>query len=200
MPGTRLTPRIGVLVAVLLARPVIAQDDVQNTSYVTDEDHRVLRHEAVIDAPVEEVWSAFTTSEGLRSFVAPVATIDFGVGGRWEASYDPRAEIGDPENIVNEVLAYLPGKMLAIRVVRTPPDFPHPDVIRRISTVMRMEPAGPGRTRVVISMVGWRDGPAWDQIYAGFERDNAIVLRRLQERFRTGPIDWEAVYAERTPQ
>ena len=37
---------------------------------------RVLRHEVDVNAPPAAVWHAFTTSEGLRGFVAPVASID----------------------------------------------------------------------------------------------------------------------------
>lgn len=199
MSRPRFTTGISLLLAVLLSAPAIAQDAVENTSYVTGEGLRVLRHEAVVHATAEDVWTAFTTSRGLRSFVAPVAAIDFGVGGRWEASYDPGADIGDPGNIVNEVIAYLPGEMLAIRVAQAPPDFPYPDLIRRVSTVIELEPVGSDRTRVVTTMVGWGAGPAWDRLYGTFERDNAIVLRRLRKRFRSGPIDWAAVYAERSP-
>lgn len=193
---TRASLSLPILIALFASSPAGAQPQVVDVSYETDDGGRVLCHAAVVEAPPDEVWAAFTSPEGLRSFVAPVATIELAVGGRWEASYDPSAEIGDPANIVNEILSYVPGRMLSIRVSRTPPDFPHPDVVRRVWTVIELEPVHPGRTRVVTSMIGWRSGPAWDRIYEAFERDNAIVLRRLQERFRSGPIDWASVYAE----
>lgn len=169
---------------------------VENTSYRDADGRRVLRQSVVVEAPVDSAWRAFTTSEGLRSFVAPVAAIDLEVGGRWEASYDRDARIGDPGNIVNEILAYLPGEMLSIRVRRAPPDFPFPEEVKELWTVIQFDEAGPERTRVTETMLGWEEGRAWDALYAAFERDNATVFRRLRERFRTGPVDWEEAAPE----
>ena len=36
---------------------------------------RTLVNEAVIDAPVDTVWKLFTTPEGMRSWMAPVADV-----------------------------------------------------------------------------------------------------------------------------
>jgi hypothetical protein len=94
---------------------------VRNTSFVTADGERVLQHQVDVDAAPAAVWRAFTTSEGLRGFAAPVAAIDFRIGGHWEASYNPAGHLGDPGNILNEVVAYLPGRMLTIRIARTPP-------------------------------------------------------------------------------
>lgn len=169
---------------------------VENTSYRDADGHRVLRQSVVVEAPVDSVWRAFTTGEGLRSFVAPVAEIDLEVGGRWEASYDRDARIGDPGNIVNEILSYLPREMLSIRVRRAPPDFPFPDEVKEVWTVIQLEEMDDGRSRVTETMLGWKEGRAWDALYAAFERDNATVFRRLSERFRSGPVDWDEVAPE----
>lgn len=183
---------IVTLVWILLSISVANAETITNTSYVLPTGERVLQQQAIVSAPLADIWRAFTTSEGLRSFMAPVALIDFRAGGIWEASYDPNAKIGDPGNIRNEVLAYVPMKMIVVRVVRTPPSFPHPDVAKSVWTVLEFEDLGFNRVRVSSSMVGWRSGPEWDQIYNFFERGNAQVLSELQKRFVEGPKKWLA--------
>lgn len=167
----------------LLVASIAAAQNVANTSYTAPDGQRVLQQQAVVNAPLGDVWRAFTTSEGLRSFVAPVAQIDFRLGGIWEASYNPEAKIGDPGNIRNEIIAYEPMKMMAVRIVNTPPNFPHPEVAKAVWTVLDFDDLGFGRTRVTASMVGWKNGPEWDQIYNFFERGNEQVFAKLQKRF-----------------
>ena len=165
--------------------------DVKDTSYALPSGDRVLRHEGIVRAVPMEVWKAFTTGEGLRSFAAPVADIDLRIGGLWEASYDPTRKIGDPGNIRNEVLSYLPGRMLSIRVREAPPRFPHPDIAKSVFTVILFEAAAADATRVEISMLPYKRGEGWDDIYGFFEYGNPIVLGHLQRRFESGPIDWK---------
>jgi uncharacterized protein YndB with AHSA1/START domain len=180
---------IGAVLAVVprAARPA-ASSDVRLTSYTAPDGSRVLRHEVVVDAPPAAVYRAFTTSEGLRGFVAPVASIDARPGGMWEAAYDPNGRLGNPGNILNQVIALVPDRLIAIRIYRTPPGFPHPDVAARIWTTIEMIDEGSGRTRVVTSMYGWESGPEWDQVYTFFERGNALVSRHLRDYVAGRPI------------
>ena len=179
--------RLGLLLGFLLACASASAQTVENTSYVSPAGERVLQHQVVVTASLADVWNAFTTSEGLRSFVAPVAQIDFRVGGIWEASYNPQAKIGDPGNIRNEIVAYVPLRMLTIRVVNAPPKFPFPDEIKQVWTVIEFEDLGMSRVRVTGSMAGWKTGPSWDALYKMFEADNAIVMGKLQKRFQPVP-------------
>ena len=155
--------------------------EVRTTSYVMPAGDRVLSTEVEVDATPSTVWRALTTSEGLRGFAAPVAAIDLRPGGMWEASHDRAAQLGDPGNILNEVITYVPERMLSIRIARTPPNFPHPEVARQVWTVIEIVDLGHGRSRVVTSMCGWKQGPAWDDIYNFFDQDNRIVASRLKE-------------------
>lgn len=181
------------LLATFWSGLALAAEAVENTSYVLPNGERVLRQSGVVRAPIAEVWKAFTTTEGFRSFAAPVAAIELRVGAIWEASYRLEAKIGEPGNIQNEVLSYLPERMLSIRVRRTPPGFPHPEVAKSVWTVVLFEEVSGGMTRVTEVMLGWKSGPEWDEIYRFFERGNAIVLLRLQQRFDSGPINWKEI-------
>jgi uncharacterized protein YndB with AHSA1/START domain len=181
--------------AVLAVVPRIASrapaSEVRLTSYVDGSGARVLRHEVVVDAPPSAVYRAFTTSEGLRGFVAPVASIDARPGGLWEATYDPNGRLGNPGNLLNQVIALVPDRLIAIRIYRTPPGFPHPEVATRVWTTIELFDEGAGRTRVVTSMYGWQSGPEWDQIYKFFERGNTIVSRHLSAYLARERVAWD---------
>ncbi len=167
----------------LLIGSSAAAQSVVNTSYVSPSGERVLQQQAIVTASLAAVWQALTTTEGLRSFLAPVVQIDFRAGGIWETSYDPAAKIGDPGNIRNEILAYVPMKMIVVRVVNAPPAFVHPEVAKAVWTVIDLEDLAFDRVRVTSTMAGWKKGPEWDQVYDFFSRGNAQVLSALQKRF-----------------
>lgn len=180
------------LVLGLVAGPVETArgQDVANTSYVAPDGTRVLQQSIVVPAALEDVWHAFTTTDGIRSWAVPVADVDFRLGGIWESSYDRDAEIGDPANIRNRYLSYVPMRMISFQAVQAPPDFPHPEVLEDIFTVVEFEALGPERVRVTESMMGYRSGEAYDAVYRLFERGNAWTFRQLHRRFTEGPVDW----------
>lgn len=165
---------------------------VESCSRVEDDGSRTLCHEVVVAAPREEVWRLLSTSEGLRSWVAPVVALELRLGGLWEASYNPDAALGDPGNIHNRVLSFAPGRMLSIQVDRAPPGFPHTDIVRGMWSVIELQDVGEGQTRVRVSGMGYRQGPSHDELYAFFDQGNAWTLQQLQRRIVGGPIDWRA--------
>ena len=162
----------------------------QETSYIAASGEKILRHEVTVHASLSEVWKIFTTGEGLRSVIAPVAEIDFRLGGIWEATYDPKGKIGDPNNILNRVISYLPMEMISIQISRTPPGFPFSEVAKQIWTVIQFKEIDDQHVRIVTSMLGWKEGKDWQTVYNLFQQDNAIESQRLYERFKSGPRKW----------
>ena len=143
-----------------------AAQTVRDTSYQDTAGSRVLRME--VDAPVsvKEAWRLWTTSDGLRSWMAPVIDVELRVGGKWEASYDPQKKIGDEGNIHNEILSYVPYRMVSMRVAKFPDDYPlDQEKVRKTHTVVLFEELDEDRTRVIVCGVGYGDGPDWDAIY-----------------------------------
>ncbi len=158
-----------------------------DTSVTQPDGARILRESIVIAAPRQALWNAFATSDGLRSWEAPVAAIDLRVGGALEASYDPKARLGDPNNIKHEVLGFLPGELLLFRNVQAPHGFKHQDLFARTTTIIQFEDAGPGRTKVTVSGVGYGTGKDFDELYAFFHAGNAYLLEMLKAHFEGGP-------------
>ena len=67
--------------------------------------------EIEIDASIDQVWDAFTTTAGFKSWAAPLADVDFKIGGKWRANYNPQGKLGDATTIENTILSYDPRRM-----------------------------------------------------------------------------------------
>jgi uncharacterized protein YndB with AHSA1/START domain len=168
-----------------------ADSPVRDESYVDAEGRRVLQQSVEVPAAVADVWAAWTTSEGFRSWAAPVAAIDLRLGGLMETSYDVRAGLGAPNNIRNEIVAFVPRRMLAMRNRQAPPNTPFDAAtFQSLHTVLLMEPLGDKSTRVTVVQPGYGSGAAYDGVYRHFAWGNGWTLERLRERFVKGPADW----------
>src|SRR5688572_14261688 len=127
--------------------------------------------EAVVNAPVEAVWSAWTTVEGIQSWMVAKTDIDLRVGGLWRTSYTRDADLAGDAAIHHRVLAFDPGRMLAFQTIKTPKAFPFPGILTTW-TVVYFEPAGTGQTRVTVRMLGYTDDPESQKMRAFFEAGN----------------------------
>lgn len=163
----------------------------RNTSYEV-EGQRVLRHEGIVDASLEQVWTTCTTAEGMRTYLAPVVEFELKTGGKYDTNYRPGSRIGDAGTIHNEVLAYLPRKMLSFKVGLTDRFPAGPRQAGTLFAVLEFDRISDQKTKVTISMAGWGSGPDWDQVYEFFDRGNAYTLASLQQRFVNGPVNWKA--------
>lgn len=168
-----------------------AANDVVSEETILDDGRRMLRQEIVVDAPLNDVWHVFTTSEGWESWAVAFANVDFRVGGIIETSYDPHAKPGDPANIRNKVLSYLPYRMLSIQAVQAPPGFPHAELLPNLHSVIEFEAVDESRTRVIINGVGYGEGEGYDRLLEFFRRGNAWTFEKLRQRFELGPVDWD---------
>jgi uncharacterized protein YndB with AHSA1/START domain len=171
----------------LLAEPAKDYPRVDDTSYTEPNGNRVIRLAIDIAAPAEDVWRAFTTAEGWKSFAVAFASVDMQVGGLIETSYNPKAQVGDPDNIKNEIVAYAPGRILAIRCVQAPRNFAHKQEFFGTSTLIEVVPLKKRKTQVVITAAGYRVGQAYDDLFKMFRWGNAYTLEKLRQSFEGAP-------------
>jgi uncharacterized protein YndB with AHSA1/START domain len=153
------------------------------TGSVWAQDVSPIVSEGIVEAPLDAVWAAWTTSDGLRSWLAPHAEIDLRVGGRMRTNYSAQGTLGDPQTIENTVLSLDPRKMLSIKVAKTPDGFPFPNAIQQMWTVLYFEEAGPGRTKVRVVSLGFRPDEESQKMRAFFDRGNAVTVEQLQRHF-----------------
>ena len=137
----------------------------------------------VIDAPPDEIFECFKTSEGIvKAWGVAQAKNDFRVGGQIRTAYSNETDLDSPKAIVNTILAYVPGRMLAIK-----PTAPQgaPDWLEAICdagwSVIALEPLGTQRTRLVITGMGYGPGPLFDKAYSFFEQGNQATLKHMQQ-------------------
>ncbi len=164
---------------------------VKNSSFVTPAGERVLRHETTVNGSLADVWDAFTTSEGLMTFMAPVVHMELKTGGVFDSNYRVGSKLGDPGTIHNQVLNYIPMQMFSIKVGLTDQFPERPRQAGTLFAVLTFKEAGPKQALVTISMLGWGNGEDWDLVYKHFDRGNSYTLAEFAKRFDQGPVAWK---------
>jgi hypothetical protein len=69
--------------------------------------------------------------------------------------------------------------------------------------VVQLRSAGPHRTEVRITQLGWGTLPLRDRAFTHMLAGWQMVPTQLEQRFESGPLDWEAVrrmWQERRPE
>ncbi len=144
-----------------------------------------------VNAPLEEVWAAWTTADGLRSFFAREAVVDPIVDGEFSILFFPDAPAGQRGAEGNRVVAIEPQKRLLI-TWNCPPWLK--DIVgQRALVEYRFLETGAGTTKVQVKHFGWGSGADWENARRYFEGAWVVVLARLEYRFRNGPIEWDSV-------
>lgn len=165
-----------LFVAVQMATSAVSAE-VRDTSYVTASGERVLRIEADLTAPVEEVWKAFATGEGLSRWLAADLAVDLKVGGAVIPRNASAGRIGTTGVAALDIVNYLERELITFRVHL---DDRFSETIREeddsLQEIVRLVPAGSNGTKVVTSMVGWGTSRIWDDAYAFFRK-------RLQDSY-----------------
>ncbi len=155
---------------------------------------RVIQKEAIINATIENVWDAWTTSKGAEAFFAPKANIKLGIGGPYELYFDPDAPEGSRGSEGMKILSFLPMEMLSFDW-NAPPQYPTVRGDQHTWVVVQFNAIDSSKTRIRLSHVGWKEGDEWNKVFQYFKRAWDVVLARLEYRFSTGPTDWNDRYS-----
>jgi len=143
------------------------------------QDNRIV-DEFEIEANVDDVWSAFTTTEGLKSWVAPLADIDFRVGGKWRANYNKDGKLGDATTIENTILCYDPKRMLSIKATTFPEGFEFVEAARETWSVFYFAKVSDSKTKITIVGLGYSDSEQSKKMRAFFKPANKYSMDQLK--------------------
>jgi hypothetical protein len=166
--------------------------NVRDDSYSEPNGSRVLKLSITIDAPVSKIWKLLISSEGWQSWAVPVAWVEFGIGGMVETSYTATALRGQPGNIKNSIVAYVPGQLLVLRNVQAPPNFENAEDFGKTVTAINLRSISKNRAQVELDGVGFLATPAFDSLLKKFKFGDSWTLQHLKRAAEHGPIDWAA--------
>jgi uncharacterized protein YndB with AHSA1/START domain len=151
---------------------------------------RAITHELIIPGPVNEVYRAWTTVEGIKTFFAPEANIKLEIMGPYEIIFLPNNPEGLRGGEGNVILSFQENKMFSF-TWNAPPELKE---VRneRTHVLLRFSEINKKETRLLFFQDGWGEGGEWEKSYEYFSYAwKKVVLPRLQYCFEVQPVDWK---------
>jgi uncharacterized protein YndB with AHSA1/START domain len=141
--------------------------------------------DVLVEAPPSEVWAAWTTDAGIRSFLGADSRIEARVDGPYEIYFSSDAKPGERGSEGCRVLAVTPERRLTFEW-NAPPTIP---TIRPKHHVVQvsLESEGSG-TRVRLDALGYGAGPEWAKTRDYFDKAWGSVLDALATHFAAAPV------------
>ena len=152
-------------------------------------EERAIDEKITVKAGVDEVWKAWTTSEGIKTFFAPDAKVELRVDGPFEVYMNPFAERGMKGADDMRIIGFQEKKMLTF-TWNAPPSLPEARKQRSV-VIVRFISRGDQLTDVTLHHIGWGEGGEWDKAYDYFTMAWPNVMKNLKKRFDDGPVDWK---------
>lgn len=144
-----------------------------------ESDRSILRHQALIEAPVEILWHMISTQRGTQKWMAPMTQVDFRLGGTIKTTYDPKSGIGGPGTIVHTILSYEPMRSVAMQF-KAPDNAPKAKIAESTWWIIRLDPRGADKTEVTVSMIGFGESEEWEHSRKLFDQGNNLTLLQLK--------------------
>src|SRR5690349_8462568 len=115
---------------------------------------KALIFEVTVPASRATVWNAFTTSQGLSTWLTPNAVVDLRNGGEWTAHF-PGGKTGG-----GTILSFVPEEELTLAAM-APEAFP---TVREQRTTAKFQFLSDGDSTIVrLTQTGWKSGEEWDR-------------------------------------
>ena len=168
---------LALVVFAALSIPAQASPSAAGENVRPADDTQALVIELSIPAPLPEVWKAFTTTDGLSSWLAPEVSVDLRKGGDWLIKF-PGSTAG------GTIVSFVPQKELVLSAL-APDRFPHVRAART-RAVFTFTAKG-NNTLVRLSQTGWQGGREWDAAYEYLAAANGEMLAMLHHRYVAGP-------------
>ena len=146
-------------------------------------DRVVIKTES-ISAPIEKVWHAWTTNEGMQSWLVENTNIELKLGGKFEILFGADLPEGSRGSEQCTILSFAPQKMLSF-TWNAPPTIP---TLRAIGpctwVVINFQKTSDNQTSIELNHYGIKsDAEDWDAYFAYFDSAWGHVMQALKKHF-----------------
>jgi hypothetical protein len=169
-----------LFIAFVLSDLMVQGQAVKNTSYTTGQGEKVLRLELILPLDKQEAWRLFSTDEGLKKWIAPLVHIELKTGGYMLTNYDKSKSLSDSSSIRLAIVNYIEHELLTLKVKLN--NFFPKSVQKQdgnLQELIQFVSAGPKKTRIISSMIGWGEGDDWLKTYNFFVKGNIYTYEEL---------------------
>ncbi len=175
----------GFLACCSLATPQAGYADKPDVAHACPADCPMLEKTVTVNAPLDRVWQAWTTNEGLR-FASAESNVELRPGGPYEWFLNRPADArGRRGSEGSTVLAFVPRQLIAFAWT-FPPETPGLRAAGETTTVVVLfEEIGPDVIHVKLQALGWQDGEEWRAGWAYFDAAWGYVLDTLKHRLES---------------
>ncbi len=144
---------------------------------------RIVHKSVTVSAPVEDVWWAWTTDAGIRTWLVDDSRIELRVGGPFEWYFLSDAPSPAPRGSEDcHVIGFQAPTMLTF-TWNAPPHLTEARAQRTV-VLLRLRPDdADDTTRVELTQLGWGEGGEWDEAHDYFDAAWGRVLDRLRAYF-----------------
>lgn len=171
-----------LLLAAFVALAEGGDPQIKSQIVKTDASELILVQVVVVEAPIGEVWRAYTTNAGWMAWASPLAEIDLRAGGTIRTHYGSDAKIGDPGTNTLHIVNYVPERVLTLRAEMSErwPDAMKEDE-GQLMNVIVFDAQSEVMTRIESYGVGYRDLPEYDDLLKFFIPANEGLFKKLKE-------------------
>ncbi len=145
---------------------------------------KIIEKGILLHAPIDQVWKAWTTEDGLKSFFAPDCKLELAPCGKFELYFmmdNPEGSRGSETCIV---LSFIKNDLFSF-TWNAPPQFPEVRKGPKTMVVLNFHELANGSSHLKLRHVGWHDGEEWDAVYQYFDKAWTHVLNSLKKTFDT---------------
>ena len=146
----------------------------------TDAGDFILIQELELNASVEKVWAAYTTSEGWQAWVAPVAEVDLRIGGTIRTNYREGGKLTDNDANTLHIVNYVPNRLLTLQAEVS---ANWPDILKeqekQMYNVILFEVIDENTTKLTSYGVGYKDTPEMEKLLEFFVSANESTMEKL---------------------
>ncbi|MHB8132001.1 MAG: SRPBCC family protein [Mobilitalea sp.] len=147
--------------------------------------NREIRKTKVINQSVNDLWTKWTTHDGLISFFGKDNKIELKIGGAFEIYFLLKNPVGLQGSEGCKILSFLPNRMLSFSW-NVPPKFKElRESDHKTWVVIEFKEINVQKTEILLIHLGWIDCIQWNEVFEYFNEAWESVLNHLEESFVT---------------